>query len=434
MAGGQGGHGREATDEIGRRAGRRSAARPRCAAAPCPPRHGPLTSGALAASRSMELRARLIVEGFLAGLHRSPFKGFSVEFAEHREYSPGDEIRHIDWKAYGRTDRLAVKRFEQETNLRQTVVLDSNTRRCRRQGTTSSCTRHLRSTSPTSLTMARVCRALDGMPLAIELAAARLRTMSLDQLADRLDDIFRLLTGGSRTALPRQRTLRAVIDWSWELLSDAERTVLRRLSVFSGGASLEAAERVCAGPRSSRWQVLELLTALTEKSLIVDRRRQVPDARHDQGVRRPAARRGRRIDPARHAHLAYFTDLAETAEPYLRRTEQVEWLATLAADHDNLSAAMRGAIAAGEAQSAMRLAAAAGLYWWLSGNKAEGNELVMAATRTPGEVTDEIKAMVYVIVVTFLNSGPGDEHHAEEWIHEAYRISQRPSSPTGPGS
>src|SRR5258708_2003905 len=96
----------------------------------------------------------------------------------------------------------------------------------------------------TLATLARVCRALDGMPLAIELAAARLRTMSLDQLADRLDDVFRLLTGGSRTALPRQRTLRAVIDWSWELLTDAERGGLRRLSVFSGGASLEDADRV----------------------------------------------------------------------------------------------------------------------------------------------------------------------------------------------
>ncbi|MBB5833618.1 BTAD domain-containing putative transcriptional regulator [Kribbella italica] len=274
-------------------------------------------------------------------------------------------------------------------------------------------------------TMARVCRALDGMPLAIELAAARLRTMSLDQLADRLDDIFRLLTGGSRTALPRQRTLRAVIDWSWELLSDAERAVLRRLSVFSGGASLEAAERVCAGDTVESWQVLELLTALTEKSLIVadgDKYRLLGTIR-EYGVQRLAE--AGEATTARHAHLAYFTELAETAEPYFRRAEQLEWLATLAADHDNLSAAMRGAIAAGEAQSAMRLAAAAGLYWWLSGNKAEGNELVMAATRTPGEVTDEVRAMVYVIVVTFLNSGPGDEHHAEEWIHEAYRISRR---------
>ena len=107
-------------------------------------------------------------------------------------------------------------------------------------------------------TMARVCRALDGMPLAIELAAARLRTMSLDQLAHRLDDRFRLLTGGSRTALPQHRTLRAVVDWSWELLTDAERAVLRRLAVFSGGASLDAAEQVCGGDAvEARLEVLE---------------------------------------------------------------------------------------------------------------------------------------------------------------------------------
>ncbi|WP_432948304.1 BTAD domain-containing putative transcriptional regulator [Kribbella sp. CA-253562] len=280
----------------------------------------------------------------------------------------------------------------------------------------------------TSATMARVCRALDGMPLAIELAAARLRTMSLDQLADRLDDIFRLLTGGSRTALPRQRTLRAVIDWSWELLSDAERVVLRRLSVFSGGASLEAAERVCTGDSVESWQVLELLTALTEKSLVVADGDKAPRYRLLGTIREYAAQRlaeAGETEPARQAHLAWFTELAETAEPHLRRAEQLEWLAVLAAEHDNLSAAMRGAIAAGEAQQAMRLAAAAGFYWWLGGHKAEGNELVMAATRIPGEVTDEVRAMVYVIVVTFLNTGPGDEHHAEQWIHEAYRVSRR---------
>jgi predicted ATPase/DNA-binding SARP family transcriptional activator len=129
--------------------------------------------------------------------------------------------------------------------------------------------KNLATDAHTLATMARVCRALDGMPLAIELAAARLRTMSLDQLADRLDDRFRLLTGGSRTALPRHRTLRAVIDWSWELLTDPERTVLRRLSVFAGGARLDAAEQVCAGDGVETGQVLDLLTALTEKSLVV---------------------------------------------------------------------------------------------------------------------------------------------------------------------
>ena len=276
--------------------------------------------------------------------------------------------------------------------------------------------------------MVRVCRALDGMPLAIELAAARLRTMSLDQLASRLDDRFRLLTGGSRTALPRHRTLRAVVDWSWELLTDAERMVLRRLAVFSGGASLDAAERVCVGDGVEQEQVLELLTALAEKSLLLTEGDSAPRYRMLGTIKEYARDRlaeAGESDLARHAHLAYFTGLAEAADPYLRRAEQLEWLATLEAEHDNISSAMRGALAAGEAHGAMRLAAGAGWYWWLGGHKAEGIELLIAAASTPGEVSDEVQAWVYALVVMFMTDGPGDQYQAEEWIHKAYRFSQR---------
>jgi predicted ATPase/DNA-binding SARP family transcriptional activator len=277
-------------------------------------------------------------------------------------------------------------------------------------------------------TMVRICRALDGMPLAIELAAARLRTMSLDQLANRLDDRFRLLTSGSRTALPRHRTLRAVVDWSWGLLTDAERMVLRRLSVFSGGASLEAAERVCAGDGVEQEEALELLTALTEKSLLLTEGNSAPRYRMLGTIKEYAADRlaeAGESDLARQAHLAYFTELTETAEPHLRRAEQLAWLATLKADHDNISAAMRGAITAGEAQAAMRLAAAAGWYWWLGGRRAEGIELIVAATNIPGEVTDDVRAMVYALVVLFVTSGRGDVHQGADWILKAYRFSQQ---------
>ena len=276
--------------------------------------------------------------------------------------------------------------------------------------------------------MARVCRALDGMPLAIELAAARLRTMSLDQLAHRLDDRFRLLTGGSRTALPQHRTLRAVVDWSWELLTDAERMVLRRLAVFSGGASLDAAEQVCAGDSVEQGEVLELLTALTEKSLLLTEGDSAPRYRMLDTIKEYARDRlaeAGESDLARHAHLAYFTGLAETADPHLRRAEQLEWLATLEVEHDNIAVALRGALAAGEAHGAMRLAAAAGWYWWLGGHKAEGIELITAATTMPGEVSDEIRAMVYALGVTFMTDGPADQYQAAEWIHKAYRFSQR---------
>jgi predicted ATPase/DNA-binding SARP family transcriptional activator len=281
--------------------------------------------------------------------------------------------------------------------------------------------------APALSTMVRVCRALDGMPLAIELAAASLRTMSVDQLAHRLDDRFRLLTGGSRTALPRHKTLRAVVDWSWELLTDAERTVLRRLSVFSGGASLEAAERVCAGDAAGRARVLELLTALAEKSLLRTKGDGAPRYRMLGTINEYAGQRlaeAGEAEPARQAHLAHFTELTETAEPHLRRAEQVEWLATLEAEHDNIGAAMRGALAAGEAHAAMRLAAGAAWYWWLGGHKAEGNELIIAATALPGEVPDELRATVYAFVSMFASSGPSDGHAAAEWIHQAYRLSR----------
>ena len=280
----------------------------------------------------------------------------------------------------------------------------------------------------TSSAMVRVCLALDGMPLAIELAAARLRTMSLDQLASRLDDRFRLLTGGSRTALPHHRTLRAVVDWSWELLTGAERMILRRLAVFSGGATLDAAEQICGGAPAGRGDVLDLLAALTDKSLLRADGDSAPRYRMLDTIREYARDRlaeSGESELARHAHLAYFTALAETADPHLRRAEQLEWLATLEAEHDNIAAALRGALAAGEAHGAMRLAAAAGWYWWLGGHKAEGIELITAAVAAPGEVSDEIRATVYALGVMFITDGPADQYLAAEWIHLASRFTRR---------
>jgi predicted ATPase/DNA-binding SARP family transcriptional activator len=281
------------------------------------------------------------------------------------------------------------------------------------------------------VTMARICRALDGMPLAIELAAARLRTMTVEQLANRLDDRFRLLTSGSRTALPRHKTLRAVVDWSWELLTDAERTVLRRLAAFSGGASLEAAEQVCAGSDVEPEHVLELLTSLAEKSLLIAAGDDAPRYRMLTTIKEYAADRlaeAGEAEQARRAHLAYFTDLAETADPHLRRAEQVEWLARLEAEHDNLSAALRETISAGDAQAAMRLASATGWYWWLGGRRSEGLELLVAASDLPGEAADHVRAMTYGLVVLYVTSGPGDEKVGAEWIEKAYRFGRKSES------
>ncbi|WP_305779263.1 BTAD domain-containing putative transcriptional regulator [Nocardia nova] len=333
-------------------------------------------------------------------------------------------------------------------------------------------------TNPATLsTIARVCRALDGIPLAIELAAARLRTMSLDQLADRLDDRFRLLTGGSRTAIPQHRTLRAVVDWSWELLTDAERTVLRRLAVFAGGASLEAAEQICAisdAPGEvEQWEVLDLLTALTEKSLLLNTADSEPRYRMLETIRQYAYDRlvaAGESERVRRQHLSYFTTLADTAEPHLRRAEQLEWLARLEAEHDNIAAALRGALADDDTAGALRLAAAAGWYWWLGGHKAEGMELITAAARIGGHEggseasprsalesaadttariggheggsedsprsagaaaetgDDEFRARVYGLIVHFMSSGPNDEHQVAEWVHKAYHLGRNSES------
>ncbi|MEU8319367.1 BTAD domain-containing putative transcriptional regulator [Nonomuraea sp. NPDC048881] len=290
----------------------------------------------------------------------------------------------------------------------------------------------LGSDAPTLAAMARICRALDGNPLAIELAAARLRTMSVDQLARRLDDRFRLLTSGSRTALARHRTLRAVVDWSWDLLSEAERGVLRRLSVFSGGASLEAAERVCGDETSAGELVFDVLTALTEKSLLLADDEGAPRYRMLNTIREYAAQRlaeAGESEAARRAHLAHFTELAETADPHLRRAEQLEWLAVLDAEHDNIITALRGAIAEGWAYEAMRLVGAAGYYWFLSGHRAEGAELSIAASGLEGEVPDEVRAMAYLMVTMFVTSGVGgDQFQAREWIQEAHRLALRSGS------
>ncbi|GAA4973642.1 BTAD domain-containing putative transcriptional regulator [Yinghuangia aomiensis] len=218
-----------------------------------------------------------------------------------------------------------------------------------------------------------VCDALDGLPLAIELAAARLRALPLAQVAARLDDRFRLLSRGDRAAAPRHQTLRAVVEWSWELLDEAEQTLARRLTVFPGGATIEAAARVCGVDED---EVVDLLADLADKSLIE------PSGPDDAGPYRYRMFEtirlygAERLDEAgeraalEKAHAAYFLEFADHAEPYLRTREQLEWLARLRADHANLRAAVRWAVDA-DPVAALRLGAALAWYWWLRGVRYE---------------------------------------------------------------
>ncbi|WP_433335971.1 BTAD domain-containing putative transcriptional regulator [Spirillospora sp. CA-294931] len=274
-----------------------------------------------------------------------------------------------------------------------------------------------------------ICRALDGMPLAIELAAARLRAMTPGQVAERLGDRFRLLTAGSRTALPRHQTLRAVVEWSWDLLDASEKLVLRRLAVFSGGATPAAAEAVCGR------DVLDELTALVDKSLVIAAdtgsgpRYRLLETIRAYGMERLAE--AGEEDEAWRAHALHFLALAEEAEPHLYRHEQLEWLARLTAEHDNLHAALRCAIGRADTPLATRLCAALGWYWFIGGRTSEGIELVNEVLDLPDLPFDETAALVLALGVstTFADS-PGTAAKNESRARRVQEICA--SLPGGP--
>ncbi|MEV6119506.1 BTAD domain-containing putative transcriptional regulator [Streptomyces sp. NPDC052077] len=214
----------------------------------------------------------------------------------------------------------------------------------------------------TAAACAEICRRLDGLPLAIELAAARLRMLTPRQIADRLDDRFRLLTSGSRTVLPRQQTLRAVVDWSWDLLDEDERDTLRRLSVFAGGCDLAAAEAVC-GPNA-----LDTLGSLVDKSLVVAAPSGDGEMRY-RLLETVAEYARERLDEAggragaERAHLTYYRELARTTDPLLRGPRQLAAVERLEREYENLRTALRHAVAERDEQEALSLSLSLIWYW-----------------------------------------------------------------------
>jgi predicted ATPase/class 3 adenylate cyclase len=236
--------------------------------------------------------------------------------------------------------------------------------------------------------LAQVCARLDGIPLAIELAAARVKMLKVEQIAQRLDDRFRLLTGGSRTALPRQQTLRALIDWSFDLLPESERALLRRLSVFSGGWTLEAAETVCHGSGIDRYDVLDLLTQLVNKSLVVvvdtddiseTRYRLLETVRQYAGEKLSDTGDGIQ---ARDQHLQYFLELAERAGPELTGPQVVEWLRRLEDELDNIRTALEWSLN-GDVQTGLRLASALAEFWIESSYVRDGHNWLTQLINKP---------------------------------------------------
>ncbi|MGP3971952.1 BTAD domain-containing putative transcriptional regulator [Streptomyces sp. 6N223] len=266
-----------------------------------------------------------------------------------------------------------------------------------------------------------ICRALDGIPLAIELAAARLRSLTLRQVAERLGDRFRLLAGGSRAALPRHQTLRAVIDWSWELLDETERAVLRRLSVFAGGATPEGVEAVCgqtAADTARAADVVDVVAALIDKSLVMATGESEGGVRYRllETVRAYAADRlaeaGER-ERIRAAHAAYVLALVERAEPELRRSEQLRYSRLLAAERDNCEAALRHALDAGDAATALRLVGGLAWFWIMSDLRAEAGGWAVAVRELAGPcpppgLADQYAMCTFIAVLVGELAGEGE--------------------------
>jgi predicted ATPase/DNA-binding CsgD family transcriptional regulator len=272
--------------------------------------------------------------------------------------------------------------------------------------------------------VARVCYRLDGIPLAIELAAARMKMLSVEEIAEKLDGSFRVLAVGSRTALPRHRTLHATMDWSHHLLGREERTLFRRISVFAGGFSLEAAESVCAGEELQRDEVLGMLSHLVDKSLVTAREK---DGETRYGlleiVRQYAWEKLSDFGEASQMQgrrAGYYLGLVEEAEPELKGEGQVAWLERLENEHDNLRATMRWFLGGEESEAAARLGWALWLFWWIRGHFAEGRQSMEQALAGENNATMPASARAQVLYVEgTMACGQGDHRSAEPLLEES---------------
>ncbi len=274
--------------------------------------------------------------------------------------------------------------------------------------------------------VAAICRRLDGIPLAIELAAARVRSLAVEEIYDRLDNCFRILTGGSRTALPRQQTLRALVDWSHELLNDREKSLLARLAVFSGGWTLAAAEEVCSdgSPEAEYledWEILDLLTALADKSLIVYEPANEGEGRYLmlETVRQYAAEKLRDAGVeafVRARHCRCFLGFAERAEPEFLKSDQARWIELVEADHDNL----RGALEFSHQDATLgdvelRLTGVLWRFWFFSSYLKEGREQIARAVERPEEANQtaaRAKSLIGLGVIAYFQGDLAAAHSA----------------------
>jgi predicted ATPase/DNA-binding XRE family transcriptional regulator len=295
-------------------------------------------------------------------------------------------------------------------------------------------------TEQNAATLVQICRRLDGIPLALELAAARLAALTLADLAARLDDRFRLLTGGSRAALPRQQTLRATLDWSHALLSRPERAVLRRLTVFAGGCTLDAAEAVCSGEGIAPAGVTDLLVGLVNKSLLALEEAENPAVgegryRLSETVRQYAAERladSEEATAVRERHLAWYLAWVLQVAPALAGREQVACLARLEVELDNLRAALGWARETEQTAAGLRLAGSLGLFWdkhshWSEGRRWLEEFLAQPSEDSPEETALRANALNQIARLAWLQVDVGVAAAAAEQSVALYRTLANPA-------
>src|SRR5215203_5762653 len=282
-------------------------------------------------------------------------------------------------------------------------------------------------TSHNAPEVAEICARLDGLPLAIELAAARTKLLPPRAMLDRLGDRLKLLTGGARNLPQRQRTLRGAIEWSYELLDAGEKILFGRLGVFSGGATLEGIEAVCDAPGDLPVDVLDGASLLLDKSLL----RQVEGAADEprfvmlETIHEFASERledSSDAEAARHAHAEYFLALAEEAEPMLWGAEDAAWLDRLEEEHDNMRAALSWAIEHEEAKLALRLGGALRWFWYMEGYYGEGRRWLEAVLGKDQGAAAEARARA-LEGVGWLASGQGDLDRAQAAADEGLKLS-----------
>ena len=272
--------------------------------------------------------------------------------------------------------------------------------------------------------VAQICQRLDGIPLAIELAAVRVKVLTVEQIATRLDDRFRLLTGGSRTTLPHHQTLQAAMNWSYDLLSVQEKAVLRRLSVFAGGWALDAAEAVCSGDRIDASDILDLLAQLVGKSLVAAETED-GEARYRlletvQQYGRDRLQESGEAEVVRRRHRDWYLGLTERAEPELVGAEQAAWLDRLEMEHDNLRAALMWSMESGEMEAALRLVGAAWRFWSVRGHFKEGNRWLEAVLKRSKNASKAFRAKA-LNAAGYLATSRGDYATARSFLEESLR-------------